>query len=240
MTRVRIQLEPGYLLNARPYSDSSLLVEVFTRRHGRAGLIARGARGPRSKTRVLLQPLQPLLLSWISSGDLGTLTAVEAAAAPLPLSGERVFYGWYVNELILKLVQRHDPHEQVFDVYAATLAQLAGGNAEAALRVFEKRLLAELGYGLHLPEDLDADAHYRYDPVSGPVASASASGSYLGASLLALARETLDTPQALADARRLLRAALKHQLGGKELETPRLLRELRTRFPLPRGETHQD
>ena len=227
MPRARVQLEPGYILNARPYQDSSLLVEAFTRAHGRVGLVARGARGPRSKTRALLQSLQPLLLSWSQSGELGALTAVEAAGPSLPLSGERVFYGWYVNELILKLLQRQDPHAGLFETYALTLAQLGGDEAERALRIFEKRLLEELGYGLQLPDDLSPDLHYRYDGSEGPLPAPAGKASYAGASLQALANESLDNVQALADARRLLRAALAQQLGGKTLETPALLRELR-------------
>jgi DNA repair protein RecO (recombination protein O) len=228
MSRVRIQLEPGYLLSARSYRDTSLLIEVFTPGQGRAGLVARGSRGPRSKTRALLQPLQPLLLSWSGSGDLGSLHAVESAGPALPLRGERVFYGWYVNELLLKLLQRHDPHPALYDVYAGTLLQLSGRNAEAALRIFELHLLAELGYGLHFPDDLEPGLRYRYDPERGihPVER----DGYAGASLIALAEETLDSPAALADARHLLRQALEVQLAGKTLETPRLLRELRGRL----------
>lgn len=227
MSRVRVQLEPGYLLNARPYRDSSLLVEAFTRTQGRVGLVARGARSPRAKTRALLQTLQPLLLSWTPAGELGTLGAVEAAGPALPLTGERVLFGWYVNELLLKLLQRQDPHPGLFEVYALTLAQLAGDEAERALRIFEKRLLEELGYGLQLPDDLDPAARYRYDWLEGPVAAGSDEAGYRGASLLALGAETLDDAQALADARHLLRDALAQQLGGRALETPALLRELR-------------
>ena len=227
MSRARVQLEPGYLLSVRPYQDSSLLVEAWTRGHGRVGMVARGARSPRSRTRALLQSLQPLLISWTQSGELGALSGVEAAGPPLPLSGERVFYGWYVNELMLKLLQRHDPHPHLFDTYALTLAQLADDHAERALRVFEKRLLEELGYGLQLPDDLQPELHYRYDWAEGPLPSAEGDSTYPGASLLALAAEALDAPRALIDAKRLLREALAHQLGGRALETPALLRELR-------------
>lgn len=227
MSRARVQLEPGYVLNARPYSDTSLLVELFTREHGRIGLIARGARGPKSKTRVLLQPLQPLLLSWTQSGELGGLTGVEAAAPSLPIAGERVFYGWYVNELLLKLTQRQDPHPALFETYALTLEQIAGTEAERALRIFEKRLLEELGYGLQLPDDLEAAQHYRYDWADGPMPVVEGPQTFLGANLIALADETLDSASAQTDARRLLKAAIANQLGGKTLETPAMLRQLR-------------
>lgn len=224
--RARIQLEPGYILNARPYSDSSLLLEAFTAAHGRIGIIARGTRGPRSKTRALLQPFQALLLSWIAAGELGTLTAVEAQAPPLALSGERVFYGWYLNELLLKLMARSDPHPVLFEHYVVALGELAGAAAESALRTFEKRLLAETGYGLHLPADLRAAALYRYDDEAGPVETTADQG-LLGTSLMALRDDRPLDARALSDARKLLRMLIERQLGGKKLETPRLLREMR-------------
>jgi len=224
MQRARIQLEPGYILNARPYSDSSLLVEAFTGRHGRIGLVARGARGPRSKTRALLQPLQPLLLSWTEAGDLGTLTGAEAQALPVRLAGEQVFYAWYLNELLLRLLQRHDPHPPLFERYARALAQLAEPAAEAALRVFEKHLLAEIGYGLQLQTPLQAEACYRYDEQHGAVA---ATEGLLGASLIALRDEQGWNDRALTDARKLLRPLIARQLGGKPLETAKLLRRMR-------------
>ena len=228
MQRARVQLEPGYVLSAKPYTESSLLLEVFTRNHGRAGLVARGARGPKSKTRALLQVLQPLLLSWTESGDLGTLTGVEADGAVPPLSGERVFYGWYLNELLLRLLQRHDPHPQLYATYAVTLGQLADAQAEAALRLFERDLLTETGYGLHLPDALDTSLHYRFDRESGPAPAPPGPASVSGASLIALEQGRLETPQALTDARKILRAALARQLGGRELETPKLMRQMRS------------
>lgn len=217
-------------MNARPYQDSSLLLECFTRTQGRVALVARGVRGPKSKLRALLQPLQPLLLSWSQSGDLGTLTTAEAAAAQLRFEGERVFYGWYLNELLLKLTQRHDPHPELFDRYVHALSELIGESAEAALRIFEKYLLAELGYGLHLPEDLREDQHYRIEPGREPQAVAEGRDTVAGRSLIALLRENLDTPQALKDAQRLLKQALQHQLAGKTLETPAMLRALRAKM----------
>ena len=227
MARARIQLEPGYVLNARAYGDTSLLLEIFTRAHGRVGLVAKGARGPKSRTRALLQPLQPLLLSWYESGELGTLTGAEAQAAPVTLVGERVFFAWYLNELLLHLLQRHDAHPSLFDCYATALSQLAGDEAEAALRVFEKHLLAETGYGLHLDTDLRADALYRYDDEVGAVPVNAGAEALLGASLMALRDETPFDARALGDTRKLLRPLLARQLGGKELETAKLLREMR-------------
>lgn len=228
MPRARFQLQPAFLLNARPYSDSSLLLEAFTTAQGRIGLIARGARSPRSRTRAQLQPLQPLLLSWQEAGELGTLTGVEADGAAITLAGERVFYAWYLNELLLRLLPRHDPHPVLFERYAQTLPALSGTQPEAPLRVFEKHLLAEIGYGLQLDAPLQMQQQYRYDETQGPVAvPGQGSGTVSGASLMALRDEGGWSDAALTDARKLLRPLIARQLGGVPLQSARLLRQLR-------------
>lgn len=225
--RARIELQPGFILAARPYRDTSLLIEAWTREHGRVGLVARGARAARGKGRGLLQPHRPLLLSWIEGGDLGTLTGVEASAPGIELPGEAVFCGWYVSELLLRLLARHDPHPALFDAYAGTLAALAA-DAEAALRGFEKRLLAELGYGLDLPGDLLATAWYRYDADQGLLrVEAQAPQAIRGASLIDLRDDRYGDAQSRRDARRLLRELLRRQLGERELASARLLRQMR-------------
>ena len=229
MQRQRIEFEPAYVLHARPYSDTSLLLEVFTAQHGRIGLIARGARAPKSRKRVLLQVLQPLLLSWRESGDLGTLTAVEAAAAPVMLTGEPLFCAWYANELLLKLCSRHDTHPPLFAAYARLLLRL-GNDAEAALRAFEMVLLEELGYGLGLTGAIQPRARYHYPPAQGFRAATdhdAPSQCYDGASLIALRDDALHTDEEYQDSRRLLRAALGQLLNGRTLDSARLLRELR-------------
>ncbi len=231
MTRARIQLTPGHVLRIQPYRDTSLLVEAWTLDHGRVGLVARGVRGPKSRTRALLQIFQPLLLSWNEQGDLGTLTAVESAGAATQLHGEAVFSGWYLNELLLRLLQRHDPHPPLYTEYRIALDGL-GDHLEASLRVFENQLLTELGYGLQLPDDLDVQQHYRYDPEHGPMrAEAELPGVYAGAALIALRDAAFAgcDRRVLRDAQRLLRAQLAPLLGERELEASRLLRALRAR-----------
>src|SRR3546814_20495683 len=125
--RTRVVLEPAYLLNRRLYQDSSLLLEAYTRNHGRVGLVARGARGPKSKLRGVLQTFSPLLLSWSTTGELGTLTGAEAAGPPLLLSGERIFHGWYLHELLMRLLPRQDPHPALFEAYALRSEERRGG-----------------------------------------------------------------------------------------------------------------
>lgn len=223
----RAQLEPAWVLSLRPYRETSALVELFARDAGRIGLVARGVRSGRARSRGLLQPFQPLLASFSDRGELGTLGALEAAGAPVPLRGEAVFSGWYLNELMLRLLPRRDPHPRLFGHYAEALGALAGAAAGAALRVFEMRLLTELGYGLQLPEPVEPDAWYRWDADQGLRLAEPGPSSYRGASLRALAQESLETPESLRDARRLLRAALRPHLGDRQLRTPEMLRSLR-------------
>lgn len=228
---MRVDLEPGYVLSQRPYRETSLLVEAFCLHHGRVGLVARGARVGR-RPRYELKPFTPLLLSWFGRGELYTLAAAESQDAALALAGERIFFGWYLNELLLRLLQRHVPYEDLYAIYARTLERLPCAEAETALRIFEKRLLADLGYALPLPADLRADRRYRFDAEQGSFAPADEdSRAYSGAHLIALREERLSGHEVLRDARRLLRTALAYQLGGRELETPKLLRAMRRRVP---------
>ncbi len=228
------ELEPGFVLHRIPFRDTSLVVEVFTRQHGRVGLVARSARGPRSRFRGVLQPFVRLLLSWRIRGELGTLTGAELAGPPPAASGTRLLSMFYVNELVLRLTQREDPHAELYDAYGEVLACLAGEAAPApVLRVFEKRLLESLGYGVDLSTDarghpVEPTGSYRFDPESGVFAcSPDTAGALSGASLLALARESLQSPAELADALRLTRAALDTHLGDKGLKTRELLARLR-------------
>lgn len=234
MVRQRLALQPAWVLKATPYSDTSLLVEALTPAQGRIGLVARGARGPKSRTRVLLQPFRPLLLSWNEAGELGSLTGAETAGMPHALDGERIFSGWYLNELLLRLLARHDPHPGVVDAYALALQALSGERdeaaCEAALRRFELHLLAELGFGLDWPEDLRPEDGYRWHADQGLLRMpAPTSETLSGAALIALRDEALRTPEDLLTARRLLRAMLAPLLGNRPLATAAVLRQLRQR-----------
>src|ERR1700689_1818091 len=146
----RVQLARAYVLHQRPFRDTSLIVEVFAREHGRMTVFARAARGPRTRFAVL-QPFRALLLSWSGRGEAPQLTGAENADGPPALPAARLMSAFYLNELLLKLLTRHDPYPELFDQYEATLAQLRQQpGAEAALRQFEARLLEFIGYGLNL------------------------------------------------------------------------------------------
>lgn len=241
----RVSLEPAWVLHRYPYRDSSLLVEVFSRTHGRVGLVARGARSPKSRRNGELQLLRPLLLSWTMRGELGTLTGAEARALPVPADGRRVLCVSYLNELLLRLLTRYDPHPALFTAYERAIEDL-GEAEEQALRYFEKHLLQELGYGLLLDREFDTgvvvdpSALYEYRLEQGPVRCRQQDGEgiYLqGASLLALSEECLEGRRACHEVRRLTRAALSLYLGARPLKTRVVLNQLASMISLRRPTT---
>ncbi len=147
----RVDGQSAYVLHLHPYSETSLVVDVFTRDHGRVPLLARGARRPRSAMRGMLMSFQPLELGWFGGGEVKTLAKAEWLGGMPLLGGRCLLLGYYLNELLLKMLPREDPHGVLFDAYAAALRALAAGAADAPeLRRFEKTLLKELGYGLTL------------------------------------------------------------------------------------------
>lgn len=228
MQRQRIEHEPAYVLHSRPFGDTSLLVEVFTAGHGRLGVLAKGARSAKSKKRALLQVLQPLLLSWTERGELGTLTAIEAASSAISLGGESLFCAWYANELLMKLLPRGGQHPQLFVAYSNLLPRLQA-DPEPALRQFECTLLDELGFGLGLDSyELQASGHYCFANGLGlRPALPDEPGAIRGATLLALRDDRLLAASERQEARRLLRGVLHELLGGRALESAQLLRALR-------------
>jgi DNA repair protein RecO (recombination protein O) len=234
--RRRVEHEPAYVLHAYPYKETSLVVEAFGRRTGRVGLLARGARRPRSAMRGVLLAFHPLRLTWSSGAELGTLVSAEWSGGIPALSGAGLMCGFYLNELLLKLVPRDDPHELLFDAYAGCLARLAaGGDHAAVLRAFELRLLGELGYAPLLERDaasgapVDPARRYRFEPERGPVAANGAAGGELvlrGQTLLDMARGDYARPETRDEARRLMRALIGERLGGQALHTRAVLTEL--------------
>ena len=237
----RAQLAPGYILHHHPYRDTSRILEVLSRDAGRLSIFARGVRGPKAKLASELQPFRLLLLSWSGKGEAPMLAGAESAPGFTPVPSASLMSAFYLNELLLKLTHRHDPVPVVFDTYHDTLELLkAGASLEPTLRVFEKRLLDQLGYGVEL--DVDArngtsiapDAYYHFRPGYGvfPVAE-DAVGAMLGASLLGLAREQISTARELEDAKRLLQAAVAHCLEGRELKTRAVARSVARKSPRP-------
>jgi DNA repair protein RecO (recombination protein O) len=233
VARERVSLEPGYVLHHREYRDTSRILDVFCARHGRLTLFARGARGPKSRYASLLMPFRPLLLSWSGRGDAAQLSGAEPDGEALPLAAKHVMSAFYLNELIISLTTRHDPQPQLYEDYARALRRLCvETQPEAPLRVFEKRLLECIGYGLEL--DVAAESHYQYRPAQGLYeVREDAPGAYAGRSLLALREESLDDAQTLDVARRVLRQALDHCLEGREIRTRNVARSMARRGSQP-------
>lgn len=233
-------LRRGFVLHRRDHRNTSLLIELFSAEAGRLVVIAKGAKAAargRSPLASLLQPFQPLWLAWSGRGEVKTLTQAEAAGAALNLCGERLYCGFYLNELLLRLLERADPHEALFVFYQQALADLVAAPVEAVLRRFELHLLEELGYAPDLERDADGAAlvpegQYRYQPQYGLIAQpaglaegeAALAPGITGAALARLrAGEALSGAEARA-ARHLMRAALAPHLGPKPLKSRALFR----------------
>jgi DNA repair protein RecO (recombination protein O) len=227
--RERIALEPAFILHHREYRDTSRILDVFTLRHGRLTLFARGARGPKSKLASLLMPFRPLLLGWSGRGDAAQLNAAEADGESLALPPGKVLSAFYLNELLINLTTRHDPQPQMFEDYAQTLRRLCvDALPEPALRVFEKRLLVSIGYGLEFA--VEPDRFYQFRAAQGICEThADTPGALPGRCLLALQEESLADAETLDVARRVLRQALDHCLEGRELRTRTVARSMTRR-----------
>lgn len=240
---MRVEQQPAFVLHARAWRETSLLLDVLSRDHGRVGLVARGVRAARSRTpRALLQPMSPLLLSWSGRGELATLNAAESAGAVLRADGEALLCALYLNELIARMLTRHDPHPALFADYATVLARLTGGDSPAwALRRFERDLLAHLGYGLILDREADSAApidpqrDYAWHFEHGAVAwRGSNDGPRVrGSALLALAADRMPAADDLSALRRLLRAVIARHLDGGRLRAWGLLSAAQFRVDAP-------
>ena len=252
--RARVLLQSAYVLHRRAFRDSSLLVELFTPQYGRVGVIARAARQASSRLAGILQPFRSVLVSWSGNGELASLNAAEAEGGNQWLTGQALMGGFYLNELLMRLLHRHDPHPGLYAVYHRSVqvlgdicrrvendkdrpgaAALRSVELECALRIFEKHLLEEIGYGLVLEHDaehgqpIEAQQLYIYHLAQGPVrisaGQAEATAQRLtirGQSLLNLARGQLDDKVSLREVKRLMRAALAEQLGGRPVNSRRL------------------
>lgn len=229
--------EPAFVLHRYPWKETSLVLEVFSRQWGRVALVARGARRPASALRGALRAFEPLELSWFGHAELRTLHAVERVGGFPILRGTALMCGFYVNELILRLLPRDDPHERLYLFYEATLHRLAqAGDAEPALRGFEKYLLQELGYALPLAVEADTGvpvepgASYHYEIERGPVPAAAEAGEnrleLRGKTLLDLVADDYADPLTLQQSKLLMRMLIAHYLGDRKLYSRQLLRDL--------------
>lgn len=238
----RVDRQPAYVLHAYPWRETSLIVEAFTPDHGRVALVAKGARRPTSALRGVLMAFQPLLIDWSGGGEVKTLVRAEWQGGQPLLSGRALLCGYYLNELLVKLSAREDPHPALFGAYSETLARLASESVFAPLlRRFELALLRELGYGLELDHDaatgapLEPAARYLYIIEKGPIAAgemvsqAADVGETVqlsGQTLLDMVEARFDRSETLSQSKGLLRMLINHYLNGKPLESRRVLKEL--------------
>ena len=236
--RVRQESREAFVLHSYPYRETSLLVEIFTRPHGRISLVARGARSPRSPMRGLLLSFQPLAVSWFGKGELRTLARAEWVGGQPFLRGEALLCGFYLNELLLRLLPREDAHEALFVQYGDALRRLGsatgrGEPSDPVLRAFEKSLLKELGYAMTLDRDsegrnIDPAGTYRYDPERGAVPAPGGREEALvsGRTLLDMARDDYADPSTQQQSKVLMRALINHRLEYQPLRSRQIFRDL--------------
>jgi len=229
----RLEDEPAFVLHSYPYRETSLVLEVLSRNCGRVALVARGARRPRSALRGLLMSFQPLTMSWFGKHELRTLHSAEWQGGQPQLQGKALLCGFYLNELLLNLMARDDPHEQLFDYYQQTLQRLAHEQDHAAtLRCFEKHMLQELGYALLLEHEADSGApiestsQYRYVIEYGASKSSEQGMPILGKTLHDMATDDYRDPLSAQQSKQLMRMLLNHHLAGKPLHTRELIKDL--------------
>jgi DNA repair protein RecO (recombination protein O) len=230
---MRIALQPAFVLHHRPYRETSVLLDLFTQEHGRMTAVAKGVRQSRSRTRSLLQPFVPILVSWQGKGELATLHTVESNGYPTRVVGDCLLSGLYLNELLMRVLHKHDPHPELYTIYQNTLLELQSADLQQkTLRLFEMKLLDELGYGLQLQHDASSqdsfseDLYYRFHPEYGfercqegePLTVMVFSGK----SLLQLAAEDLNDEESLRDAKRLMRIVMAPILGQYQLRSRQL------------------
>jgi len=237
----RVVDQPGFVLHSYPYKETSLIVDMFTRDHGRIGVVAKGAKRPLSKLRGVLQTFQPLAISFSGKSELRTLIDAEWVGGMLPLERTALLCGFYLNELLVKLLARDDPHPALFQHYVSTLNELAHGEpAPIALRKFERALLKETGVAADLTRctttraPVEADGYYVVDPERG--ARTAGAGADIdipvnwpvmtGKTLLDMEREDYADPQTQAQSKQLMRFLLAYHLGGAPLNTRQILIDL--------------
>jgi len=234
----RIEGQPAYILHYRSFRETSLILELFTRDHGRIAALAKGVKTKRVRNIGTLQPFVPLLIAASGRGELLTLKTFEAAKHPHFLAGKKLLSGFYLNELLMRLLPKWDPHVELFEAYQNTLEMLEAKDpqTEPLLRLFEKTLLKSMGYELQLAKDTPhgkaviETEYYLYQPESGvsrvidaPTAPTqiraqnSKDQFFKGSSLMALHNGVLEEPEVLRDAKRLIRMALRVHLGDKPL-----------------------
>lgn len=224
-----VHLQPAFILHRRPFRETSLLLDVFTREYGCVSLIAKGVKSARSKWRGVLEPFSPLFITYRGKTELMNLQIAESAGFPVFLQKNNLTVGFYLNELLIKLLQKQDPHPILFDAYQDMIFYLAKNPLDQKiLRLFEKKLLEEIGYGLPFKQ-IEANQFYYFCGEQGFVSCSqnetiSKIPIFSGKNLLALHTEELDDLNVLQDAKKILRFVIAHVLGNKTIQSRKLFR----------------
>jgi len=227
----RVDHQVGFILKSQSFKETSVIHQVFTQDYGVLSMISKGSRAKKSKYGSLLQPFKLLSLSWVGKGELKTLTTADESSSIGQLTGTSLYCGFYINELIINLLHKHDAHPNLFNAFKNITIQLFKGEyIEANLRQFEKVLLDEIGYGLVLEHEvgsnspLQSDQYYAYSIGSGPMIEKNTHHplAILGSTLLNLNNNSLRNSIELKQAKRLMRRLIDHQLDGKILKSREL------------------
>lgn len=232
---MKAELTPCYILHRRDYRESSFLLDVFSREYGRISLVAKGARRNKKQQNINFDLYQKYLMSWVAKSDLGTLIDIEENSIKNLLKPKQIMSGFYVNEIILRLLHKHEPHPELFDSYDTTIIKLSNNQSEQKeLRYFEKILLESLGYGVVFDQDMKTDEpiiageDYYYKLGFGPYLANNISEENVkvsGKTLIELDNETLSDSKNQNEAKVLLSTILKQYLGQKPLASRQLYKE---------------
>ncbi|MEZ5651929.1 MAG: DNA repair protein RecO [Burkholderiaceae bacterium] len=235
MKRERVHDQPAFLLHSVPYGETSLVLELLTRDHGRVAALAKGAKRPRSSLRAVLLQFQPLSVAFTGRAELRTLTAAEWSGGLESPRGEALLCAFYMNELLLRLLAREDSHPGLFEAYEQGLRALSENKSlDDTLRRFEWRLLRETGYAPDLLRDAEhrpvtPERQYAWLPEGGFVACDPGQDGVTGEVLLAIAAHDYLSENSRVQAKALTRRILNYCLGGQDLNTRRILRDLQRR-----------
>ena len=232
----RVNLQPAFILHRRSYRETSFLIEIWTEELGRLTVLAKGSKQRRGGMAGLLQPFIPLFMSFAGRGELLTLTQAEVRGEMMRLQGDGLFAGFYLNELLMQLLEKNDPHPRLFQAYQETVCRLqAPCLDQKTLRSFELILLDELGYGIlprtagEIHETFQAHCCYRFIPEQGLIVTDSTDDEYSlfsGANLLAIAQENWHTDAVVQDAKRLIRFLLAPLLGARPIHSRKLFMQM--------------
>ena len=233
-----IEGEPAYLIHQRPYSETSQIINLFSRHYGRVDVIAKGSKRPKSKFKSFLQPFSPILVSWSGRSQLKTLRSVDISSRKQPnVTGKHLMSAFYLNELILNFLTTADPYPDLFDTYSLAIENLSNADSsEIILREFEIELLTEIGYAINFQTEamsskkIEPNQSYRFIAEEGFVSSIASSARdalIKGSVIHAIDQRDFSDPETLRTAKRIARESIKYHLSGKELNTKKVVKSLK-------------